>query len=307
MKIELNDRRLDMFTELKKGASGEELAKKFGVSRTSVWKFVHKLEETGYILERRPKYRIVSKPDPSPFDMALALKEIPGLQNFHYFREVDSTNRLAKEVENSAVFAETQSAGRGRIGRKWESQRGGLYVSFSLNLSIPVNEIPKLTLLAGVAVAKTLENYGARIKWPNDVLINDKKVSGILSEFVGEELSARVIIGIGINVKNEIPDHLRDKAVSLKEIDESVSITDVFVRLCRNLSELMKRYPSEWESILGEWKGLSSTIGKHVVIDAGGRRYMGMAMDIDIDGGLIIRTERGNEKIISGECFYTNY
>lgn len=307
MKIELDDRRLEIFRELENGCGGEEIAKKFGLSRTAVWKFVNKLEELGYEIERRRYYRIVSKPDPSPFDMAIAVREIPGIKEFYYFHEIDSTNSFAKKLENSAVFAEIQTSGKGRVGRRWESEKGGIYFSVSLNLSLPVHEIPKITLLSGLAVARTLESYVARIKWPNDVLVNGKKVSGILSEFVGEELSSKVVVGIGINVKNPIPDFLRDRAISLAEVNQNVRITDVFKDLCRNLGDLLSKFPDNWNEILEEWKKRSDTLGKDVEVRIGGEVYKGKALDIDMDGGLVIESEGRRDKIISGECFYTNY
>ncbi|WP_456477672.1 biotin--[acetyl-CoA-carboxylase] ligase [Geoglobus ahangari] len=309
MKVERGDRRLLMFQEIEKGGSGEEIAEKAGVSRTAVWKFVRRLDELGYEVEvdRRRGYRLVSSPDPSPFHMALAALKIPGVERYYHFEEVDSTNRFAKEVSNAVVFSESQSSGRGRLGRRWESGRGGVYMSLSLNMSIPVSEIPKVTLLTGLAVCKALEEYGARIKWPNDVLVGGKKVSGILSEFVGEEMAAKVVVGIGVNVRNRVPDSLRDRAISLHEVDESVRITDIFTRICEQLSNLLSAFPQKWGEILEEWKRLSDTIGREVRVSLYGEEVVGKAVDVDADGGLIVVSGEGRRKVISGECFYTNY
>ncbi len=308
MRIALNDRRLEIYTEFLRGVRIEDVTEKYGISRVSVWKFSKKLEELGYNVERgRKGYRISEKPDPSPLDMAISAGQIPGIDEFHYFSEIDSTNRFAKENERCAVFAERQTKGRGRVGRRWESNKGGIYFSISLNLNIPVTEIPKITLIGGLAVCRALEKYSAIIKWPNDVLINGKKVCGILSEFVGEELSSKIIMGIGVNVKNRIPEYLRDKAISLAEIKPDVQITDVFDELCRSLGIYLRMFPERWDEILEEWKKRTDTIGKVVEISAGNQKFSGRAVDIDRDGGLLVESDGRVVKVISGECFYTNY
>ena len=308
MKVPLNDRRLEIYREFTRGARIDEITEKYRISRISVWKFSKKLEELGYVVERgRKGYRTAEKPDPSPFDMALSVKEIPGIDEFYYFHEIDSTNRFAKENERCAVFAEKQTKGRGRVGRKWESDEGGIYFSISLNLNIPMTEIPKITLIGGLAVCKSLEKYHAKIKWPNDVLIDGKKVSGILSEFVGEELSSKIIMGVGINVRNRIPDYLKNSAISLIEIDPEIRITDVFDRLCKNLGIYLRMFPERWHKIFEEWKKLSDTIGKQVEVAVGNQKFEGIAVEIDEDGGLMVARDGKVVKVVSGECFYTNY
>ncbi len=308
MKIALNDRRLEIYREFVTGVRIDEITEKYRISRVSVWKFSKKLEEFGYSIERgRKGYRIKEKPDPSPFNMALSVKEIPGIDEFYYFHEIDSTNRFAKENERCAVFAEKQTKGRGRVGRKWESDEGGIYFSISLNLNIPMTEIPKITLIGGLAVCKSLEKYHAKIKWPNDVLIDGKKVSGILSEFVGEELSSKIIMGVGINVRNRIPDYLKNSAISLIEIDPEIRITDVFDRLCKNLGIYLRMFPERWHKIFEEWKKLSDTIGKQVEVAVGNQKFEGIAVEIDEDGGLMVARDGKVVKVVSGECFYTNY
>jgi len=303
MRINLNDKRLEIYEDLKKGGSGEALAKKYGVSRVSIWKFVKKLEEFGYKVSREGGYKISEVPDPSPYDMALSCRRFLSkyVEDFYFFEEIDSTNRFAKTVDEAVVVAKKQTRGRGRLGRRWESPEGGLYTSISLNLSIPISEIPKVTLIAGLAVCRSLKDFGARIKWPNDILIEGKKVSGILCEFVGEELSSKIIIGIGVNVKNEIPPNLRDKAISLG----TRSINEVFSGIAKEIGELLERFErGEWISILSELKELTDTIGKHVKVRVAGKEHSGIAVDIDKDGALILDDGR---RIISGECFYTNY
>uniref|UniRef100_A0A7C3UCW7 Biotin--[acetyl-CoA-carboxylase] ligase n=1 Tax=Geoglobus ahangari TaxID=113653 RepID=A0A7C3UCW7_9EURY len=305
MRINLNDIRLDIYENLKRGSSGETLAKKYGLSRVSIWKFVKKLEEFGYKVSREKGYKIVEIPDPSPYDMALACRKglSKYIKDFYFFDEIDSTNRFAKTVDQAVVVAKKQLQGRGRLGRRWESPDGGLYMSISLNLNVPIGEIPKVTLITGLAVCRALKEFDARIKWPNDILIKGKKVSGILCEFVGEELSAKIIVGIGVNVKNEIPPYLRDKAASLG----TLSINEVFTRIISEIGILLERFEKgEWSKILSELKELMDTIGKRVTVRIANNEYSGVAIDIDEDGALILKNGE-IKKVISGECFYTNY
>ncbi len=307
MRIKLDDKKLDIYLELKKGESGEKIAKKFGLSRVAVWKFVKKLEEFGYIISRKGGYRILSIPDPSPFDMALACRKMDFVKDFYFFEKIDSTNKFAKDVSDAIVFAKKQSSGRGRLGRKWESEEGGLYMSLSLNLKIPISEIPKLTLLSGLAVCRALKDYKAKIKWPNDVIVEGRKVCGILSEFIGEELSSKVVIGIGVNVKNEIPKWLENKAIALKEISP-IEINEVFSKICFEINSLLKDFLNgKWDEIVEELREKSDTIGREVKISVANREYRGLAVGIDSDGALIIERDGKLERIISGECFYTNY
>ncbi len=294
--ISLNDKRLKIYELLKKGYSGERIAKTLGISRSAVWKFVEKLRSLGYEIDRN--YNILSIPDPSPLDAALCSKKL-GVERFLYFEEVDSTNNVAKKEERSCVLAKRQSAGRGRLGRKWESEKGGLYFSFEFPRKVPAVKAHRVTILIGLVVAKTLENFKAKIKWPNDVLIEGKKVSGILCELVGEELSSRVIVGVGINVKNELPEELKDKATTLKTYN--VSVTDVFCSFANTFSEMVNL---EWNRILEEWKRMLDTIGKEVEVRVGGEIYRGVALDVDDEGALILKCGDKIERIFSGECFY---
>jgi len=300
-KIHVDDRRLAILRMLRNGFSGEKIAKELGISRQAVWKFVNKLRELGYEIDN--KYRVINSPDPSPIDMAIYSKLL-GVKEFIFLKETTSTNDIAKENPNSCVVAEMQRKGRGRLGRKWYSEKGGLYFSFSLN-GIPLSDVPKITLLTGLAVAKTLNELNPKIKWPNDVLIDNKKVSGILCEFLGEELASRIIIGVGINVKNRIPSDLTEKAVNLSSYGLN-NITEIFKRFCMEFKELFKDFLKSWETILDEWKRYSDTIGKLVEIKIGERVYSGIAVGVDVDGSLLVKGERGVEKIFSGECFYIN-
>ncbi len=281
-------------------ASGEEIARKLGISRTAVWKAIEKLREWNYVIESRKGvgYTIISKPDISPFEVAdVAFKNLKELvEEVWYYTEVDSTNQRAREYgkPNTLFFAEKQTLGRGRMGRKWFSERGGLYFSLTLKPRLSIEDIPKLTLTTGLAVAKSIPN--AKVKWPNDVLINGKKVCGILCELIGEVEQPIVVVGIGINVKNPIPKELEDKATNL-----SLNLIDVFDYVTKNLYRYYsKLFIGKWKDIRREYIENCETIGKFVKVKTLSKVYEGLAKGIDDDGALIINRER----VYAGECFY---
>ena len=307
MKLSLNRdlsaKFLRLITLLREGASGERAASELGVSRVAVWKMVKRLEEWGYSIEKSRKgYRIVSEPRFSPFKASKIVFETQLFQQFVFFKEVDSTNRVAKELSEAVVMAERQTAGRGRLGRQWMSERGGLYFSMALSPGLPVSEVPKLTLTAGVAVAEALSFANARLKWPNDVLVEGKKVCGILSEVVGEDLSVKVVVGIGVNVSNPVPENI--PATNLIQLGYDADILDVFElvidRFSRRYAQLIS---GEWEEIRERWVELSDTIGRRVKVSVGGKSHEGVAVGIDSDGALLIE-DGGLKRIFSGECFY---
>lgn len=304
MKIKRDSTIFKIFKFIESGKSGEEIAKFLGISRTSVWKSVEKLREMGYSVEAKKGrgYAILSKPETSPLEIAdIAFKNLKDLVcEVWYFQKTDSTNQRAREYSkpNVLFFAEEQSSGRGRMGRKWFSDRGGLYFTLTLEPRLNIEDIPKLTLTTGLAVAKALPD--AKIKWPNDVLIQGKKVCGILCELIGEIENPVVIVGVGVNVKNRIPKELENKASSLSEFG-NFKITDVFDRITREFhSYYSKLTNGYWREIRAEFIKNCETLGKKVRVETLSKVYEGLAEKIDEDGALIVNGER----IYAGECFY---
>lgn len=234
------------------------------------------------------------------------------------FNEVLSTNSIAKFLastgtdEGAVVIAETQTNARGRSGKKWESPKGGVWLSLVLKPNVSPAKASLITLATGVAVAKTLRNIGAdaTIKWPNDVLIDGKKISGILTEANATFNSVDyVVVGVGIdtNLKiEEFPKELQKGATSLNnEVNEKVPENEIIARLLKEFEEVYDLFKEEnFEVILKQWRELSDTIGKYVEIKQPlGRIYTGYAIGINQEGSLIIEEGDGNlEKIISGEC-----
>lgn len=238
--------------------------------------------------------------------------------DIYLFDAIDSTNshahKLAKEgaKEGTVVLSESQSRGKGRLGRSWFSPSGtNIYLSVILRPQMPASQITLLTFAAAIAVAKAIRDItglDADIKWPNDILIKGKKVAGILSEMDAKSDTIRfVVIGIGINVnleKKDIPLELMDKATSIKI--ESNSTIDRMNLICRVLENLEKWYNlferNGANDIIKEWKSLAITIGRDVKVQSGNSFVEGRAVDIDENGALLIKDRNGViQKVLSGD------
>lgn len=277
-------------------ASGESIAEKLKISRTAVWKVVQKLKEWGVEVIAEPKgYRIESQEELNPYEVArIAFKN--GFREVLFFDETDSTNERAKEFRrpDAIVFANRQSKGKGRHGRVWLSERGGLYFSLILSPKLDYSELPKLTLIAGLSVAESIE--GSEIKWPNDVLIGNKKVCGILSEVLGEIENLFVVIGIGINVSNPVPEN----AISLSQLYH-ISRREIFERVLRNFSKNYKELLNgNWSELRERIVAKCTTIGRRVKVLTAAGEIEGIAETIAEDGSLVVNGRR----IYAGDCIH---
>jgi BirA family biotin operon repressor/biotin-[acetyl-CoA-carboxylase] ligase len=231
-----------------------------------------------------------------------------------YLHEIGSTNDLAKELANygasegTIVIAETQTAGRGRLNRKWFSPKGGLYFSILFRPKLKAKEIIKLVFVAGLAVAEVLhENYGLNVetKWPNDVLVNGRKVCGILSEMkTKDERVNYAVIGVGINaninVKEEFPEELKTVATSIEnELGRKVRLEELLKLLLEKLDILYEQFLEEgFLQVLKRWKEYASFLGKEVEVMDEVKRLHGLALDVDDEGALVIKLEDGTMKRI---------
>jgi len=229
---------------------------------------------------------------------------------FH-MRSCSSTQDIAMSLfeqgcnEGLVVLCDEMSSGRGRLGRSWSAPLGGLW--FTLVLTPPkLTSLQVLSLGVGSSVAKTLrELYGIKavVKWPNDVLVNKKKISGILIEGKKNAKTA-LFVGVGINVNNEIPAELRDKAVSVKEIlNHQVPRAPLLARILEKIEETyLKLLDEKVGEILREWRNLTETLGKKVVVITGKEVIEGVAVDVALDGSLIVEDSAGNKHhIYSGD------
>jgi len=302
--------------------SGELLAKKLGISRVAVWKQIQKLKDMGYkiISEQNLGYCLISRPDlliPQEVQRGLSTTYIG--KRIFYFPELESTNIIAKEKalhitevidEGTIIIAEKQSAGKGRLGRKWFSPAGGIWLSIILYPQLPPSYIPRITLMTAVAAVKAIKictQIEPQIKWPNDILINEKKVCGILTEMSAElDIINWVVVGIGINVNidhQEFPEDIQENTISLKEVLGKevlrVKLMQAFLWEFEKYYESLKR--REFSSILKEWKLCSHTLGKKIRVDMGERIITGEAVNINEEGALILKKEDGElAEIISG-------
>ncbi len=200
------------------------------------------------------------------------------------------------------VVADTQSEGRGRQGRGWDSPPGGLYMTALLEVGSHANLIP---LVAGVAVAETMrDHFGveAVLKWPNDVLIEGRKVGGILvdAEWSGDERGV-LLLGVGINLNNAIPEHLEEATSLSEESGEEIDVEAFLERLLESLDGLLQKLKTDPREVLTKWEGLSETLGRMIVVkDPSGDVFEGVAESIDYDGALKLDCGGRSIRVLSG-------
>jgi len=300
--------------------SGARIAREFGVSRSTVWRWVEQLRRlgvhvkgqrsTGYFLEKVPDIL-------TPDLLKKRLKgSLFGKRVFHYFK-TDSTNRVAMELgfagepEGTVVMAEEQTAGRGRAGRSWHSEKGtGLYFSILLRPRLSPAQTPLLTMLAGISAQAAVEavtGLAPELKWPNDLLLHGKKLGGILTEMHAEPSAVRfVVVGIGINTNQEkFPAELGAIATSLKK--ESGRITfrlELLVRLLSQFESDYTRFLSEGAPFVVErfQKVSDFARGRRVRVDTGVESYVGTTAGLSPDGLLLVKRENGQAStVIAGD------
>ena len=302
--------------------SGELLSNKLAVSRAAIWKHVRKLKEDGYVIESSPKkgYLLSNSPDlllPSEIEEGLDTK-VFGKGNIIYFKETDSTNIKAKDLaakgapEGTVVVAEKQTKGRGRRGRSWFSPSGdGIYTSLILRPTMSPGETPRITLMTAVAMAEallSLTQLKIRIKWPNDILVNGKKIAGILTEISTEMDGVNyIIVGLGLNVNTpaeSFPAEIKGEATSIlietgKQFPRAPLVRE-YLRWYEKYYEIFNK--RGFESIIHRWKELADIAGQQIVVDVLGEKYIGEVLDVDSDGVLILRDSKGNtHRIFSGD------
>lgn len=298
--------------------SGETISRELNVSRTAVWKHIQALKEEGYVFEAATRlgYRLVSAPDRlSKEKLGEALKTKLLGRSVHIFDEVDSTQNVAQRLvregapEGTLVLAERQTAGRGRLGRHWHSPKGkGIYMSLVVKPDIPLHLIPHMTLLAAVALSRavrqTVPGVSPGIKWPNDLLLRGRKISGILMESSAENEALQVIVaGVGISCNleaDDYPEELKDKATSLLiESGAKVEREALIAAFLYQLEELFTLYREQgFGPIRTLWEASSVTIGRQVRMIAHGGVYEGEALGLDEWGGLTIRMADGTVKTV---------
>jgi len=301
--------------------SGAELSRLLGVSRTAVWKQIGQLRRHGYEIEAVPSrgYRLVSVPD------TLLAEEVQadlGTRRLGcrviYLPETDSTNlrvfALGEEgaPEGTVVIADHQSAGKGRLGRRWSSPPGvNLYLSLLLRPSIPSLLASQLTFLSAVAVVRAVRDVSdlePSLKWPNDVLLNGRKLAGLLNELSAETEQVHfVVLGIGVNLNmtaEQFPDDLRYPATSLLiEGGRQISRIDFCRALLRQLDDLYDLYlKNGFSPILRAWESHFELAGKRVEVVGHDETLRGTVSGLDADGALLLKNDHGSvTRILAGD------
>lgn len=301
--------------------SGQDLSNKLGVTRTSIWKYINQLKEEGYEIESVSKkgYRLISSPDIVTFyeiEPYLTTKII-GRNIFHY-DSIGSTNTKAKELADSGhnhgsvVISEEQVTGRGRLGKNWVSPKyKGVWMSIILTPDLSPIDAAKLTQTAAAAVVKATAELGLNtcVKWPNDIVVNHKKVCGILTEMSAELTRINyVIVGIGINVNiddNEFPEDIKQIASSLKiETKSKVSRQKLVGKILNNFEILYNKFvnDNDIKASIDICRENSAVIGRDILVINHGKSIKAKVLDIDKEGRLVVEYEDGSsENLISGE------
>ena len=300
--------------------SGQQLCDHFQVSRTAVWKAINQLKEEGYEIEavRNKGYRIVDIPDRITADAIKSCLETKWMaKNLEYYDEIDSTNNRAKALgeaggaDGTLFVAETQTAGKGRRGRCWQSPAGSsISMSILLRPKMNPSDAPMLTLVMAYASTIALrEKTGLDIgiKWPNDLVVNGKKISGILTEMSAEiDYINHVVIGVGINVNQDtFPDDIKETASSLKmELGKRIKRSGLIAAVMKNFEKYYEIF-QETEDLSGLKELYNSMLvnkDREVKVLEPGNEYKAYAIGINQTGELIVRTPDGKEKeIYAGE------
>jgi BirA family biotin operon repressor/biotin-[acetyl-CoA-carboxylase] ligase len=299
--------------------SGEQLAKDLNISRTAIWKHINQLKKKGYQITAKPNqgYHLIKPPEKLTVEeIKHQLKtEIIG-KNIYHLASVSSTNDYAKklakenEPEGTLVIADQQTGGRGRKQRTWFSPEKGLWFSLILRPKLAPNEAMQATMCAACAVIEGImqqTKLHPTIKWPNDILVNNKKVCGILTELAAEiDEITYLIVGIGINVNNALQEELKKISTTLqienkKSVDSIGLLSDTLFSFENLYTELTKGNSTP---IRERWMKYSSTIGSKVSIRTEKEMVTGTAIGIGKHGELIVKTKKGKKSIITGDITY---
>jgi len=305
-----------------RGVSGADLSQQLGVSRAAVWARMEELRQLGYDISASPHfgYKLVSVPDVLHADDLLSRldgKQVIG-RDIHVFQSTTSTNDIVEKMardgarEGVVVFAETQTQGRGRLGRKWVSPpKRGLWFSILLKPDLRPQSSTQITVGAAVALTRAIQartSIVVETKWPNDLLIDGRKVAGILTELRAEPDKIKyLILGIGIDVNvrpEEFPEEIRHLATSLRAVTgHQVHRADLAEAVLRELDQVYRDICREdFTGVAQEWEQNCSTIGREVTVTFGEHTIHGIAESLDFDGALLVRSQHGHlERILGGE------
>jgi len=313
-----SDERLLALLRADEYVSGEEIAETLGISRAAVAKRVGELRKRGFAIAAAPRrgYRLDGTPDALTADVVAGKLTTAWLgRAWRHEASVASTNdeaaawARAGAPAGAVVVADEQTRGRGRLGRRWHSPPGAsLYLSAVLRPPLAPHRVPPLTLAAGVAVAEALVAFDVvpALKWPNDVLLDGKKVAGILTEMSADlDRVHHVVVGIGVNLNvDAFPEELTAIATSLQIARGApVSRAEFAAALCARLEHWVDQFVADGAAaVVAAWKQHARFFGKRVSVTAGRDRMDGIAEDLDDDGALKLRLDDGRTiRVVAGE------
>lgn len=299
--------------------SGQDLCEKFGVSRTAIWKAVNQLKQTGYEIEavQNRGYHIVSTPDILSENELRSIRKTQWLGKKIYYEPVmGSTNTRAMQLaeegapHGTLVVTDRQDNGRGRRGRKWETPPGtAIAMTFLLRPKIRPNNASMLTIVAAMAVVRGIEDetgLKVGIKWPNDIIINSKKVSGILTEMSAQiDYVNHIVIGIGINVQTEdFPEELRDIATSLYlELGRKINRAALIEKICEYFETYFRIFlqTEDLSLIVQQYNSYLVNMDRPVRVMDAKEPFEGKARGITARGELLVDTWESRKLVSSGE------
>ena len=289
--------------------SGASISRQLGISRVAVWKHIQMIQSAGAEIETTTKgYRLLQPPT-TPYSWTFGERA----DRIFYFPELSSTMDKAQELARdgcpsfSVIITNRQTRGRGRLQRSWVSETGGLYFTIVLRPEIRPQDTPIINLAAAVDLATVLRDryhINAELKWPNDVLVEDKKIAGILSVMEAESDRVTVVnVGIGVNVDNQ-SDAVPTPSTSIRQQTGKPASR---IRLLSEFMDVFERRMEKFkpDNIVEQWRPLSNTIGKNVSIRTYNDRFEGRAVDIESNGALVIEDASGvRSSVFYGDCFY---
>lgn len=311
---------LSLLKEADTYISGQDICTFFGVSRTAVWKAINQLKKEGYVIEAVPNkgYYLKTSPDIFSYSEIKSVLNTKWIGDELYFcEEIDSTNTKAKQLAETGadsgtlVIANMQTGGKGRRGRHWESPAGtGIFMTLILKPDMNPSRASMLTLVMALAVVKACNEITTStcyIKWPNDIVLNNKKICGILTEMSAEmDYINHIVIGIGINANiNAFPEELKEKATSIKiengnEVKRTLLINRILVHFEQEYETFMQN--ENMKAQIEEYNEFLINKDKEVTIIEHSNQYQGIALGIDETGELLVKKEDGKvESVYAGE------
>jgi len=305
--------------------SGQDLSDVLRISRVAVWKHIKKIREMGYKIESKQKlgYRLESNTDKLlPWEITLGLKTKTFGKHTYYFDSVDSTQnqamKMASKVSHGTlIIAEKQTNGKGRLGRKWISPKGGIWFSIILHPKFDISVITLFPIASALALANAIEktlNVKSELKWPNDITINGKKVAGMLVDAsIESNKIENMILGVGINYNVEVKQIekiLKDTpnfygVTSLSEHNKTtkpVLLVQSFLLELEEIFNILNK--GDIKKIIRDWTKKSSTINQNIELITEDGKIKGKAIKIDDDGALVISSNKKNKRITSGDIIH---